>query len=418
MSTLHTGRRSHEPVPNGRILPAGGGPRGGTWNTHRLRKELRLASRARNSDAIALCPRATASRVDNGTRFAEVGRKRFPSSCVYGFTLVEILVSIAIFILLMLILVSITSATQKTWSYTAGKVEQFREAREAFESLTRRLSQATLNTYWDYDDPLKPSKYLRQSELRFICGPGLAGTDSSSPQRPTHSIFFQAPLGFVSDTAYRSLENLLNTWGYYVEFGEDSQSRPSFISSAARHRFRLMELMEPSDKLTLYKKTSGDSRYVGTDWFTTPLESADIPKRPIAENVIALVILPKLSSSDQQAGGYSDGSLAPAYLYDSTVTNADKTLNSKNQLPPVLQVTMVAVDEASFDRAQTGSMAPDLGLGSLFQSVGDTIDPTKPGFARDLRTLEVTLREKKLNYRIFTTNVSIKAAKWSREQAN
>src|SRR5437867_2293961 len=82
---------------------------------------------------------------------------------VGGFTLVEVMVSMAILVLLLLVLVSITDATRKTWSYTSSKIEQFQDAREAFESITRKLSQATLNTYWDYDNPLTPTRYLRQS---------------------------------------------------------------------------------------------------------------------------------------------------------------------------------------------------------------------------------------------------------------
>src|SRR5207249_4696774 len=101
---------------------------------------------------------------------------------------------------------------------------------------------------------------------------------------------------------------------------------------AERYRFRLMELMEPSDTLTLYTYTSGltgttpkNSTYTGSEWFKTPLglPAATRPARALAENIVALVILPKLSLADQAAGvpPYTDASLAPAYLYDSTGTN-------------------------------------------------------------------------------------------------
>jgi uncharacterized protein (TIGR02599 family) len=329
----------------------------------------------------------------------------------------------AISVVLMLILVSITSATQRMWSYTTGKVEQFREAREAFESVTRRISQATLNTYWDYHYPTTsstvPDSYIRQSELRFISGPGLAGSASSTPPRPGHSIFFQAPLGFVSNPAsYPGLNNLLNTWGYYVEFANDSAFQPPFyalLNKPQRYRFRLMEMMEPSDSLTLYAFTSGTNAngakcttYNGTDWFTTPLGNTS-PKRAIAENVIALVILPKLTPGDEAAGGYTDTSLAPAYTYDSTSTNADPNLNPHNQLPPVVQVTMVAVDEASYNRFQSGSSMPNLDS-NLFSNASN--------YSADLQTLQTNLQNSKLNYHVFTTNVSIKGAKWSRAQTN
>src|SRR5450432_647945 len=146
-----------------------------------------------------------------------------------GFTLVELLLSTAVISLLCLVLVQITGATANTWRYTSNKIEQFQAARSGFESMTRKISQATLNTYWDYDSPTAltsstgaPAKYIRQSDLRFICGPTASGTAQlvPAPARsfPTQGIFFHAPLGFVDRTTsnYRGLENLLNIWGYFV----------------------------------------------------------------------------------------------------------------------------------------------------------------------------------------------------------
>lgn len=365
-----------------------------------------------------------------------------------GFTLVELLVSMAILTLLMLVLASITDATQRTWSYTTGKVEQFRDSREAFESITRKLSQATLNTYWDYEYPIvngkpdttqPPLRYIRQSELRFISGQALTLTGSDN--MVTHAVFFQAPLGHVDDTAYANLNTLLNTWGYFVEFGSDRPWRPPFINDltnppAERYRFRIMELMQPSESLSLYdaevNASGGNAAYTGTEWFNDSLKKSppDRPARVVADNVLAMVLLPKLTPSDQDKptkGTYNDSSLAPTYLYDSTaknmVTKSDANLNPKNQLPPVVQVTMVAVDEASYNRLQlqNGETQPDdlfkdSSGNKLFQTVGDTLNKTLPGYAKDMESLQRNLQTRKLNYRVFTTNVSLKAAKWSRVQ--
>ena len=356
-----------------------------------------------------------------------------------GFTLVELLLSTAIIGLLLLVLTSITESTRKTWITTTARNEEFRGARTGFEVITRRLSQATLNTYWDYFDAsgnsrtpansanFVPARYGRQSELRFISGQASAiGLPASSC--PTHAVFFQAPLGFVSDTTkYSRMENLLNTWGYFIQFGDDSAYRPSFVTKQLvpyRARFRLMEMMEPSETLSLYPEelnAGGNSLYTTRSWYLNPFSVTSRPPRVVAENIVALVLLPKLTPLDQKAGNYNDGSLAPGYLYDSINSNADPNLNSKNQLPPVIQVTMVAVDETSFSRFQkTSASLPAFGLSGLFTTVGDTSDPTKSGLAKDLQTLQTTLQNSKpaITYRVFSTNVSIKAAKWSREQAN
>ena len=68
-----------------------------------------------------------------------------------GFTLVEIMVSLAVLTILLLISAQVIGQVQSTWSASNARVSQFREARTAFDILTRNLGQATLNTYIDYD---------------------------------------------------------------------------------------------------------------------------------------------------------------------------------------------------------------------------------------------------------------------------
>ena len=333
--------------------------------------------------------------------------------------------------LLMVVLVSMVDRTSTLWKNTTGKIEQFREARNGFESITRRLSQATLNTYWDYDAPTAPTKYIRQSELRYLSGDTGTISGMADLPRPTHGVFFQAPLGFVQDSTGGTdqLENLLNTWGYFIEVTDDSALRPPFVNTPPKNRFRLMEMMEPSEKNNLYKYTSGldtnkkpkSSSYVGNEWFVDSLKSTPRPVHVLAENIIALVLLPKLSPNDQNAGGYADSSLAPAYAYDSTKSNADANLNSKNQLPPVMQLNMVAVDEKSAGRMDNAALQSK--LANLFT----TASKLNSDLRRDATTypdptndpsLEAYLINKHVNYRIFTTNISVKGAKWSREQKN
>lgn len=342
-----------------------------------------------------------------------------PDSRFSAFSLVEILVATAVLALLLLVLISTTDATRRLWSETTGKVEQFKEAREAFESMTRRLSQATLNTYWDYDNPTTPTRYIRQSELRFISGNAgtLLGT---SDKNPTHAVFFQAPIGFSTDVKYNAMSNLLNTWGYFVEFGADQDLRPPFLdqvqSFKPQYRYRLHEMMQPAEEMSIYDYTSGEDAsgkrkndsYVGHEWFLDPLSKtgAQKPVRVLAENIVGLVILPKLSPQEDA----TTSKLAPNYSYDSTSSSTNPETNPKNQLPPILQVTLIAVEEAAFSRLQTGTSQPNLGLDSLFQDAA--------AYEDNLTTLETKLVSHKLPYRTFTTNVPIRAAKWSRSQSN
>lgn len=345
-----------------------------------------------------------------------------------GFTLVELLLSVVLISLLALLLASMTSATSSTWQYTSSKIEQFRGATTAFETMTRRVSQATLNTSWDYhypnnDTTQAPDRYVRQSDLRFLVGRTESLMGGGDPRRPTHGIFFQAPLGYVDDTTdFGGMDNLLNTWGYYIEYNQDA--RPNFLNSLPnpppwRYRSRLMEFMQPSNKLTIYDRTSGHPDYTGREWFTDAFATPNPPVHVLAENIIAMVLLPKLSKAEDTTGT----KLAPNYDYDSTVDltggnpTADPGLNPKNQLPPVVQVTLVAIDEASATRMSDADAANlSTVLGGLFTSASqfETDLRKDPTNASD-SSLETYLIRHKINYRIFTTNVSLRGAKWSRK---
>ncbi|MCE9611795.1 MAG: Verru_Chthon cassette protein C [Chthoniobacter sp.] len=365
-----------------------------------------------------------------------------------GFTLVEVMVSTAILMLLLIILFAVTNQTSNSLRYTRGKIEQFREARAAFETITSKVSQATLNTYWDYgfDSSGLPSRYERRSELRFISGQqkDLLGTGTGG-SRLSHAVFFHAPLGLVDAASpqYHGLEGLLNIWGYYVELNSDKNFRPAFINSAPvkppeRFRFRLMELMLPSERLSTYGYTTGISggipsavSYQGKDWFRDAVSGTPAASRPVAENIVALIVTPRLSKRDEQEikGSSTEldtSPLAPRYTYDSALTmndgqtTSDPRTNPKNQLPPILQITMVAIDEVSAARLNLTATSGD--VFKLSNKFADTSKYTKdlvinPTGAVDA-SLENALISKRVSYRVFTTNVPIRAAKWSRAQVN
>jgi uncharacterized protein (TIGR02599 family) len=457
--------------------------------------------------------------------------KKFTPVRAFAFTLVELLVSTTIIALLMVVLLSMTNQTSRTWRYTTEKVEKFQSARDGFESMTRRLSQATLNTYWDYvdqngrvrtqflesfpNDNTALSKFIAQSygrmaELRFVSGPmstpsatyNVSSSASSPPlekllnpvavptyqQYVTHGVFFQAPLGIVTDdnttqstygTKYGSMDNLLNTWGYFVET-DDYDERPAFITpqiQPLRWRSRLKELRVPCEKMGQYDLYTTDP---SNDWFQTLLKipngnpSLPRPVRVLAENVTALIIWPKLSAQDEYArtvaltGGAAQSILCPYYAYTSnplqdttvnparprnrnagvmwnSITSDDVIekggVNPINQLPPVVQVTMIAIDERSakwlaevnnFNVPGGGSdpkrftLGFDLSDRFLHASKWNRQAPwDKPGFQRDKfesymdqdideYCKELTARG--VTYRVFSTNVSIRGAKWSRNQ--
>jgi uncharacterized protein (TIGR02599 family) len=174
-----------------------------------------------------------------------------------------------------------------------------------------------------------------------------------------------------------------------------------------------MELLQPSESLSVYQNPTQ------TTWFTQPITgSYDKGSNfVVAENVIALLIWPKNSAGDQANGSTA---LTTDYSYDTRSTaNSNLTFN---QLPPIVQVTMVVLDEASAIRLNNPSTAPNATVGltqggtPLFTSATYTTpnqlqkdlgSPTSPN------TMEWTLTANHLNYHVYQTEVAIGGAKWS-----
>jgi uncharacterized protein (TIGR02599 family) len=340
-----------------------------------------------------------------------------------GFTLIELIVAMTVVSVMSIFLFRALEGTNDIWRRSTAKVENFRAARNAFDSMVRRVSEATLNTYWDYEytgSSTTPTRYARQSDLRFICGAAQSLCGTTTPPRPGHAIFFQAPLGEVDSPTFDGLGNLLNNCGYYLEFNSDAAERPPFINAITppipeRYRYRMMEVRQAANRFDLYSLTSGNLAYTSRDWIKklvsgTPNTTPPVtpPVHVLAENVIALVCLPKLALNEDPTGTL----LAPGYDYDSTVKKTNPKVNPKNQLPPLVQVTLVALDETTAARLANGSTPPPFGLESLFTSGQPT---SAARYTDDLQKLVDTLNARRLSHRVFTTNIAIRGAKWSRD---
>lgn len=343
-----------------------------------------------------------------------------PPSKRAGFSLMELMVTMTILLILMTVILAVTSQTGQLWRGTNSKIASFQDARAAFDALTRNLSQATLNHYYDYYDAgwkarpaisataaslaFSPANYGRASDLQFLCGPAETVFGSAAGTRQSHAVFFQAPLGRVENKAvYGDSQSLVNGVGYYVEFSDNTSAgaRPKFLQSAAtmkQNRFRMMEWIQPSENFRLYNnnaQTGVDPK----DWYLT-LTSNAAQCRVLADNILALIILPL--SKAPEAGQVPDVSLAPAYGYDSRPSTYDT--QRSHLLPPLIQVTMVAIDRESAVR--------------LNQHYKDTVPPylSSTWFAKasayddDMKALENALQGRtglpKVNYRIFKTTIS------------
>ncbi len=313
-----------------------------------------------------------------------------------AFTLVELLVGMAIFAVIITLLFSVISQTSSIWRSARNQIGSYQSARFAFDLITRTLSQATLNVYGDYDNPTTPTVYIRKSSLHFLIE-GPQGNDFGQG----NSIFFQAKLG-KAGSSYNGIESLLNAVGYYVTYGKDP-NLPSFLSASDRNRFRLMQYLEPSENLSVYATTDGS-------WFQKNLAANSTV---IAENVVFLLLWPRLSSQEESSGA----TLTDDYRYDSR-KNAGAVPQpvTANQQPPLVTVTLVAIDESAANRLPDSTEPPaeiTTHLKGLFLQSAKPATPE--AYAADLAELERRLNGARIAYRLFTSTVPIRESKWTKQ---
>lgn len=328
-----------------------------------------------------------------------------------GFSLLEIIVASAVLLILVGVMFSIINQTSRVVTSASGRIDAFQSSRAAFESMTRTISQATLNTYYDYFDSRGrspadsgydgvPFLYGRQSDLHFVTG------KSCVPGQLGHAVFFQAPLGF-SGPDYEPLEAVLSACGYYVTFASDASDqslsgRAAFLDGLTPFQFRcrLMQFTQPAEELQLYRNNGSVEA-----WFKDPLAATPPSVRILCDNIVLLVVRPSFpgAGSEELAADYEYNSRR---VWDGTLPQPAEC----NQVPPLLQILLVALDESSASRVQGRSAEqPDLGIrySELFHVTERWTD--------DLSEVEKALTERHLNYRIFNTTIALPAAKWSRE---
>ncbi len=352
-----------------------------------------------------------------GKLYSHAVRRRVEK--VSGFTLVELLVAMAVLAILVVVFAQIFRITAFTWSSTRQKVDSFQSARAAFEILKTQLASATLNPCLDYVDAtgnfrlpsnaktFVPAGYARTSELHFLSGltPGIK-SGAMAATHPGHAIFFQTPAAYSLNASLRGLPGLLNACGFYVEYGDGNDIRPDFMSTLAmpsRYRYRLYQVLQPTERLRIHAGS-------GQSW----IESADRSRGVLAENVIALIVLPTLSESDElrATGEITRNYLTEDYRYDTRAwdggTKTPRTVRTRNQLPPIVRLMLVAVSEESMLKMEVSSTTPFASLFvELFENPAD--------YAQDVEKLKKRLGalSPPLDYRIFQTDVALNEAKWS-----
>jgi uncharacterized protein (TIGR02599 family) len=318
-----------------------------------------------------------------------------------GFTLLEVLISLAILLVILVAVIQFMADIDQAWKSAAA--DPFAEAQNAFETVAQNLAAATLAPYQDYADAngnfrtsaaFVPDHLARRSDLDFVCGPG-AGTNgllaASGLTTTGSSVFFLAPNGYTQTYAHTGMERLLNAMGYLVEFSDDDAAPGFILLQTPCWRWRLKQVLQPAESLQIFATATSSA------WIQQVVPpGASLPV--LAENVVTLIVLPERAAND------SGPALAPAYSYDSRDTSNLLTLH---QLPPRLRLVLVAMDQVSAQRlaGQNGSNPPQLISAGLFQQAAQ--------LDADLATLDGNLTAQNIGHRIFQREILLPSSAWS-----
>jgi uncharacterized protein (TIGR02599 family) len=207
------------------------------------------------------------------------------------------------------------------------------------------------------------------------------------------------PFDYESNNTNDYSSGQLNGIGYFVRFTTNSLA-PSGVSNA--YRYRLMQFLQPTEQLMVM-----NTNYYTNVWFTTNVD-ANPPTNifPIADNVVAFAVLPQLSDRENPNGT----ALSTDFGYNTRMAwSSGAQPTNMHQLPPVVQVIMVVLDESSAKRIESGSTEPTASLGFNPASVFNA----PANLETDLKTISDALSAKRLNYRIFRSEIPIRSAKWT-----
>ncbi len=143
---------------------------------------------------------------------------------VASFTLVEMLVGIAVFSLLMLLLLTIMGSSMKLWRQQSSKEESFREARAALNVLARDMSAAVISTnaYWFYSNGT--------NQLAFLTT--LPYTGQGSAESPNYALGDICAVGYSLEYSTNDTSESQYNMSLYRYISFSNPTYTNFLSGA------------------------------------------------------------------------------------------------------------------------------------------------------------------------------------------
>ncbi len=404
--------------------------------------------------------------------------KRIPSPCSKGsftsnfslltshfktsaFSLTEVMVATSILMLMMTMVMVMINNTSLVWKRSLSQ-SSFQGVQGALNSIANRIGKATLNSYLEYygtvgvESPRRrvqgqsftPTSYNYASDLHFRNDQ--ASNLIKDVKTQTQAVFFQAALGLSHDPdKYRALGSLLNTCGYYIEYGSDEETRPGFLAELGdripiRYRYRLMEVVQPAELFNVYKHTlptgqdadndysgkagptyqSGDAGWLNDLDLAGTANVRNCQKHVLVENIIALLFVPLRTKVDPETNNFPQTTpeyrlMHPGnyYRHNSKLPFAANAFGEQrgnaayskifNRLPPLMRIVAIAIDETSAIRLAdiSGEDMPFSSSDYAFDINTYFLDASK--YDADLEEVGKELDKRSIVYRTFFTDVII-----------
>jgi len=177
-----------------------------------------------------------------------------------------------------------------------------------------------------------------------------------------------------------------------------------------------MEYSPPAEKNMIYDAIHNGNGAITKSWFDDAGAVINLKEnainisntRPIADNILAMIISPRLERRSTETTDANAVSIAPKYIFESSQPGVHQ-----HKLPPLVRIVLVAIDERSAQQleATSGSSgAPPFGT-DINAAISSQESAANLNNAID--ALILTLKAKRVNYRVFSATVQIRASKWN-----
>lgn len=288
-----------------------------------------------------------------------------------GFTLIEVLVSVAIMTMISVMALTMITQVQNVVTKSKKKTEVFAGAVRGVDAVANELSRAVLLTQRQLVYPQTGKLMSATSEekgvLRDISSLHFFIDRITRLQMKVggigQGVFFQQIEGASNVAAVQGEKVFLVGKGFYVA-RYVSQSFFSFLGeSTPKSNFRLMRLTIPTEELRVREDRFQNAIWEASshNWFRPWVQREDPEEYavPIAQNVIGIWFIAKIGVSGEE------GILSPQMSYDSRQLGPyGRTISVRNssqekqffswhhRLPPLIEIIALAVNGAQVDFIQ------------------------------------------------------------------